>query len=67
MLEFDDKAMEAYLAGQEPSVETLKACIRKGTLKLAFVPVTCGAAFKNKGIQPMLDALVDYLPAPTRC
>ncbi|WP_353857667.1 elongation factor G [Azospirillum formosense] len=65
VLELDDAAMEAYLeSGQEPSEETLKACIRKGTVGLRFVPVLCGSAFKNKGIQPMLDAVVDYLPAP---
>ena len=65
VLELDDAAMEAYLeSGQEPAEETLKACIRKGTIGLRFVPVLCGSAFKNKGIQPMLDAVVDYLPAP---
>ncbi|MGE0254200.1 MAG: elongation factor G [Alphaproteobacteria bacterium] len=64
-VEHDDAAMEAYLEGNEPSVETLIACIRKGTLALAFVPVVCGSAFKNKGVQPLLDAVVDYLPAPT--
>jgi translation elongation factor EF-G len=65
VIEFDDAAMEAYLeAGEEPSVETLKACIRKGTIGLKFVPVVCGSAFKNKGVQPMLDAVVDFLPAP---
>ena len=63
-LEQDDKALEAYLAGNEPSVATLKACIRRGTIAGAFVPVTCGAAFKNKGVQPLLDAVVDYLPSP---
>jgi elongation factor G len=63
-VEQDDNAMEAYLAGQEPSVETLKACIRKGTLGYKFVPIVCGSAFKNKGVQPMLDAVVDFLPSP---
>lgn len=63
-VEMDDDAMEAYLEGNEPSVETLKACIRKGTVKGAFVPVLCGSAFKNKGVQPLLDAVVDYLPSP---
>jgi elongation factor G len=63
-VEMDDEAMEAYLAGDEPSIETLKACIRKGTIALKFVPVVCGAAFKNKGVQPMLDAVVDFLPSP---
>ena len=64
-VEQDDDAMEAYLEGEEPSVETLKKCIRSGVLANAFVPVLCGSAFKNKGVQPMLDAVVDFLPAPT--
>ncbi|HZH28429.1 MAG TPA: elongation factor G [Azospirillaceae bacterium] len=64
VVEMDDAALEAYLGGEEPSIETLKACIRKGTIQLKFVPVVCGAAFKNKGVQPMLDAVVDYLPSP---
>ena len=64
-VEQDDDAMEAYLEGEEPSEETLRACIRKGTCGLAFVPVLCGSAFKNKGVQPLLDAVIDYLPAPT--
>ncbi|MGE0714976.1 MAG: elongation factor G [Alphaproteobacteria bacterium] len=64
-VEMDDEALEAYLGGEEPSVETLIACIRKGVLVSAFVPVLCGSAFKNKGVQPLLDAVVDYLPAPT--
>lgn len=63
-VEQDDDAMEAYLDGTEPSVEVLKACIRKGTLNQSFVPVCCGSAFKNKGVQPLLDAVVDYLPSP---
>jgi len=60
----DDKAMEEYLDGKEPDIETLKKCIRKGTLSSSFVPVLCGSAFKNKGVQPMLDAVIDYLPSP---
>ena len=64
-VEQDDEALEAYLGGEEPSIETLKKCIRKGTIDFAFVPVLCGSAFKNKGVQPMLDAVVDFLPAPT--
>ncbi len=64
-VEQDDDAMEAYLEGEEPSEETLHRCIRRGTCALAFVPVLCGSAFKNKGVQPLLDAVVDYLPAPT--
>jgi elongation factor G len=61
----DDKVIEKYLAGEEPDAETLRRCIRKGTISYAFVPVVCGSAFKNKGVQPLLDAVVDYLPAPT--
>jgi elongation factor G len=65
-LELDDTAMEAYLeTGEEPSVEILKQCIRKGTNTGAFTPVLCGSSFKNKGVQQMLDAVVWYLPAPT--
>jgi len=64
-VEQDDAAMEAYLDGQEPDVDTLRALIRKGTLALAFVPVLAGSAFKNKGVQPLLNAVVDYLPSPT--
>ena len=64
VIDQDDDAMEAYLDGKEPDVATLKACIRKGTLAQAFVPVCCGSAFKNKGVQPLLDAVVDYLPSP---
>ena len=64
-VEQDDELMEAYLEGNEPSVEDLKRCIRKGTIKLEFFPTYCGSAFKNKGIQLVLDAVVDYLPSPT--
>ena len=63
-VEQDDDAMEAYLEGNEPDVATLKALIRKGTLNQSFVPVCCGSAFKNKGVQPLLDSVVDYLPSP---
>ena len=63
-VEADDKALEDYLEGNEISVDTLKACIRKGTIDFKFVPVLCGTAFKNKGVQPLLDAVVDYLPSP---
>ena len=63
-VEQDDDAMEAYLEGNEPDEATLKACIRKGTISNAFVPVLCGSAFKNKGVQPLLDAVVDFLPSP---
>lgn len=63
-VEMDDAAMESYLEGNEPDMETLKKCIRKGTIEQKFVPVFCGSAFKNKGVQPLLDAVVDYLPSP---
>ncbi|MFZ1864345.1 MAG: elongation factor G [Polyangiales bacterium] len=64
-VEQDDDAMEQYLEGNEPDLETIKKCIRKGTRDLVFFPTYCGSAFKNKGIQLMLDAVVDYLPDPT--
>jgi elongation factor G len=64
VVEHDDAAMEAYLEGTEPDEAALKACIRKATLALSAVPVLCGSAFKNKGVQPLLDAVVDYLPSP---
>jgi elongation factor G len=63
-VEEDEKLLEAYLDGKMPSVEDLKRCIRKGTTSFRFVPVMCGSAFKNKGVQPLLDAVVDYLPSP---
>ena len=63
-VEQDDAVLEAYLEGNEPDVATLKSLIRKGTLNHSFVPVVCGSAFKNKGVQPLLDAVVDYLPSP---
>lgn len=63
-VEQDDEVLEAYLGGEEPSIEQLKKCIRRGTISGAFVPVFCGSAFKNKGVQPLLDAVVDYLPSP---
>lgn len=63
-VEQDEKAMEDFFEGKEISVETLKKCIRKGTISQAFVPVLCGTAFKNKGVQPLLDAVIDYLPSP---
>jgi elongation factor G len=63
-VEQDDTAMEAYLDGTEPDDDTLRACIRKGVLNRAFVPILLGSAFKNKGVQPLLDAVVDYLPSP---
>jgi elongation factor G len=63
-VEMDDAAMEAYLEGNEPDIETLKTCIRRGTLAYKFVPVICGSAFKNKGVQPLLDAVIDFLPSP---
>ena len=63
-VEQDDAVMEAYLEGKEPTVDQLKACIRKGVLAGAFVPVFCGSAFKNKGVQTLLDGVVDFLPSP---
>ncbi|WP_126454360.1 elongation factor G [Sulfuriflexus mobilis] len=64
-VEQDDDLMEKYLEGEEPSIDDLKRCIRKGTIALDFFPTYCGSAFKNKGIQLVLDAVVDYLPNPT--
>ena len=64
-VEMDDDAMENYLMdGKEPDVETLRMLIRKGTLAIKFIPVLCGSAFKNKGVQPLLNAVIDYLPSP---
>ncbi|MGB3291807.1 MAG: elongation factor G [Phormidesmis sp.] len=63
-IEVDDTVMESYLEGEEPSIETLKRCIRKGTRDLTFFPTYCGSSFKNKGVQNILDAVVDYLPNP---
>jgi elongation factor G len=63
-VEEDEKLLEAYLEGSFPSYEDLKRCIRKGTTAFRFVPVLCGSAFKNKGVQPLLDAVIDYLPSP---
>jgi len=63
-VELDDDAMEAYLGGEEPDEATVKKCIRKAVLTGAFYPILCGSAFKNKGVQTLLDAVVDYLPSP---
>jgi elongation factor G len=63
-IEQDDDALAAYLDGEEPDTETLKRCIRTGTCQLSFVPVLCGSAFKNKGVQLLLDGVVDFLPSP---
>ena len=63
-VELDDDVMGAYLDGHEPDIDTLKALIRKAVRQITFVPVLCGSAFKNKGVQPLLDAVVDYLPSP---
>ena len=63
-VELDDAAMTAYLEGKEPDEATLKRLIRKAVVTGAFYPVLCGSAFKNKGVQPLLDAVVDYLPSP---
>ena len=64
-VEQDDDLMEAYLEGEEPAIEDIKRCIRKGTRTMDFFPTYCGSAFKNKGVQLVLDAVVDYLPSPT--
>ncbi len=64
VVELDEEVLEAYLEGNEPDTDTLKRLIRKGTCEVEFHPVLCGSAFKNKGVQPMLDAVVDYLPSP---
>ena len=64
-LEQDDDLLMAYLEGEEPELDEIKKCIRKGTIALDFFPTYCGSAFKNKGIQPVLDAVIDYLPNPT--
>ena len=63
-VELDDDAMEAYLSGEEPSIDVIKKCLRKAVLTGAFYPILAGSAFKNKGVQPLLDAVVDYLPSP---
>src|SRR5579864_3099168 len=63
-VELDDDVMGAYLDGQEPDIETLKRLIRKAVRQITFIPILCGSAFKNKGVQPLLDAVVDYLPSP---
>jgi len=64
VVEQDDAVMEKFFEGEEPDADTIKRLIRKGTLNFSFVPVLCGSAFKNKGVQPLLDAVVDYLPSP---
>ena len=64
VVELDEEVMEAYLEGNEPDTDTIKRLIRQGTCNVDFHPVLCGSAFKNKGVQPMLDAVVDYLPSP---
>ena len=60
----DEAALEAYLEGNMPSNDELRALVRKGTIAVKFYPMFCGSAFKNKGVQPLLDAVVDYLPSP---
>ncbi|MFT5192229.1 MAG: elongation factor G, partial [Verrucomicrobiales bacterium] len=64
-VEQDDDAMEKYLDGEEPDIDTLKRCIRQGTIKNDFFPTYCGSSFKNKGVQIILDAVIDFLPCPT--
>lgn len=63
-LDFDDELMEKHLDGEKITVDELKKCIRKGTIDVKFVPVTCGTSYKNKGVQKLLDAIIDYMPAP---
>ena len=62
----DDTLFEKYVGGEKPTVAEIKAAIRKATITMTLFPVICGSAFKNKGVQPMLDAVVDYLPSPAR-
>jgi elongation factor G len=64
-VEQDDQIMERFLEGQEPTIDEIKSCIRKGTINMSFFPTYCGSSFKNKGLQLVLDAVVDYLPCPT--
>ncbi len=64
LVELNEEAMEAYFEGTEPSEDKLRELVRKGTINSIFVPILCGSAFKNKGVQPLLDAVVDYLPSP---
>ena len=64
-VEMDDEVMEAYLEGVEPDIATIKRCLRRGTIDLKFFPTFCGSAFKNKGVQNVLNGVVDYLPSPT--
>lgn len=64
VVEADDEIMEAYLEGKEPTPDQIRSCIRKGVLKGLFVPILCGSAFKNKGVQPLLDGVIAYLPSP---
>ena len=65
VVEFDDELMEKYLGGEELTIEEIKHCIRKGTLAAEFFPVMCGTALGNNGVKLLLDAVIDYLPAPT--
>ena len=65
IVEHDEELMMKYLDGEEPTIEEMKKVIRKATISNAIVPVTCGTAYRNKGVQPLLDAIVDYMPAPT--
>ena len=64
VVEIDEAAMEAYLNGNMPDNDTIRALIRRGTIDVKFFPMFCGSAFKNKGVQPLLDAVVDFLPSP---
>ncbi|MGO4611102.1 elongation factor G, partial [Variovorax sp. 2RAF20] len=64
VVEIDEEAMEAYLNGDMPDNDKIRALVRRGTIDVKFHPMFCGTAFKNKGVQPLLDAVVDYLPSP---
>ena len=64
VVEHDETLMEKYLGGEELSIEEIRHAIRAATIKMKFVPILCGASFKNKGVQALLDAVIDYLPAP---
>ncbi|MDZ7632664.1 MAG: hypothetical protein U5K74_15295 [Gemmatimonadaceae bacterium] len=64
VVEQDEELMERYLGGEELSVEEIRSCIRKATIANTIVPILCGASFKNKGVQPLLDAVIDFLPSP---
>ena len=64
LADFDEALMEKYLGGEQPTEDEIKAAIRKGTIALKMLPVVCGSSFKNKGVQTLLDSVIDYLPSP---